>query len=192
MKDKDKEKEKEKAEEAREAEAEEEGQQGLIDRRGFLLTVGGASLALAAAGSVAWTYDYLWPNAVLEPPKTFDAGPLSEYKEGVDSRWLQKERIFVVRRQRKLYALIGICTHLGCIPPWRPDEGLFHCPCHGSEFSIEGDVLRPPAPEPLYRPPIKISADGHLIVGTGLLGIRLPGQANRDPVRSSTSYELRV
>lgn len=44
------------------------------------------------------------------------------------------------------FALKGECTHLGCIPPWDSRKQKFVCPCHGSEFDAEGNVLRGPAP----------------------------------------------
>jgi cytochrome b6-f complex iron-sulfur subunit len=46
-------------------------------------------------------------------------------------------------------ALYQRCTHLGCSVPWDQDTGQFVCPCHSSGFSVEGDVLDPPAPSPL-------------------------------------------
>jgi cytochrome b6-f complex iron-sulfur subunit len=165
---------------------------GRMGRRDFLITVGSGSVGVVAAGSVLWTYKYLFPNTLLEPPMMFNAGPVERYREGVSSELVGDQRVFVVRRQNNLYALVAICTHLGCVPPWRQSEGLFHCPCHGSKFSVEGDVLRGPAREPLYRAPVELTEDGQIRVGTGLLGIRLPWQANRDPERSSDRYVLRV
>lgn len=43
------------------------------------------------------------------------------------------------------------CTHLGCRQKWNPDRGLFECPCHGSEFDLEGNVKRGPATRPMPR-----------------------------------------
>ena len=60
--------------------------------------------------------------------------------------------------------LVPICTHLGCVPTFRPevappdlgpdwDGGLF-CPCHGSKFDLAGRVYRNvPAPTNLVVPP---------------------------------------
>lgn len=163
-----------------------------IGRRDFLIAVGNSAIGLAAAGSLAVSYEFMVPKALRQPAMAFKAGSVASYEQGVDSRWLDKERVFIVRREKSLYALIGICTHLGCIPPWQPGDGLFYCPCHGSKFSITGDVLRGPAREPLYRPPIAVDAEGVLRVGTGLLGIRLPQQANLAPERSREGFELRV
>lgn len=41
------------------------------------------------------------------------------------------------------------CSHMGCKLEWNPDEGTWECPCHGSGFSKEGELLRGPAQENL-------------------------------------------
>jgi cytochrome b6-f complex iron-sulfur subunit len=44
------------------------------------------------------------------------------------------------------YGLNAVCTHLGCVVPWNPNENKFMCPCHGSQYNNEGKVVRGPAP----------------------------------------------
>ncbi|MBV1916299.1 MAG: ubiquinol-cytochrome c reductase iron-sulfur subunit [Pseudomonadales bacterium] len=72
--------------------------------------------------------------------------------------------------------LVGICTHLGCSPKYRPelapedlgDEWLggFFCPCHGSRFDLAGRVYKGvPAPTNLTVPPYKYTSDTTLIIG---------------------------
>ena len=73
--------------------------------------------------------------------------------------------------------LIGICTHLGCAPQYRPEVGAadlggdqwfggFYCPCHGSKFDLAGRVLKGvPAPVNLEVPPYKFETEGLLIIG---------------------------
>ena len=72
--------------------------------------------------------------------------------------------------------LVGICTHLGCAPSYRPEvapadlgpewEGGFFCPCHGSRFDLAGRVYASvPAPTNLVVPPHKYLADGRILVG---------------------------
>jgi nitrite reductase/ring-hydroxylating ferredoxin subunit len=46
-----------------------------------------------------------------------------------------------------VYAVSLICTHLGCIVASRPDG--FECPCHGSRFASDGEVVKGPAPAAL-------------------------------------------
>ncbi len=72
--------------------------------------------------------------------------------------------------------VIGICTHLGCSPSYRPDiapadlgadwDGGFFCPCHGSKFDLAGRVYKGvPAPTNLEIPPYRYVDDSTIIVG---------------------------
>ncbi|MDC3180563.1 ubiquinol-cytochrome c reductase iron-sulfur subunit [Gammaproteobacteria bacterium] len=69
--------------------------------------------------------------------------------------------------------LLGVCTHLGCAPTYRPEKGAidkdwpggFFCSCHGSKFDLAGRVFSGvPAPTNLEVPPYHIK-DGKLVVG---------------------------
>lgn len=73
--------------------------------------------------------------------------------------------------------LIGICTHLGCVPLFRPDiapadlgmgwPGGFYCPCHGSKFDLAGRVFKNvPAPVNLVVPPHQYLTGSLLRIGT--------------------------
>lgn len=81
-----------------------------------------------------------------------------------------------VRSLRPPYlVLTAICTHLGCIPSFRPEvnppdlpnwPGGFYCPCHGSRFDLAGRVFRNvPAPKNLEVPPYRFDSDQRLTVG---------------------------
>lgn len=59
--------------------------------------------------------------------------------------------------------VIGICTHLGCIPN-RSKEG-WDCPCHGSQYDNSGRVLSGPAPRNLDIPPYSFDGNGKIIIG---------------------------
>jgi ubiquinol-cytochrome c reductase iron-sulfur subunit len=73
--------------------------------------------------------------------------------------------------------LIGICTHLGCSPTYRPDVGAadlggdawkggFFCPCHGSRFDLAGRVFKGvPAPLNLEVPPHRYLSEDEILVG---------------------------
>ena len=53
-------------------------------------------------------------------------------------------------------AMSRTCTHLGCSVPWDEEKKMFICPCHGSTFSLKGEVLSAPAPRPLDTFPVRI------------------------------------
>lgn len=60
--------------------------------------------------------------------------------------------------------VVGICTHLGCVPNKTADGWL--CPCHGSVFDNSGRILKGPAPRNLELPPYEIIGDGKMRLGT--------------------------
>jgi cytochrome b6-f complex iron-sulfur subunit len=79
-----------------------------------------------------------------------------------------------------LVALFWRCRHLGCTVPWNEDEvfklgsgetvtGVFHCPCHGSVYTRDGQIQAGPAPGPLDLMEMTIGADGTVTVDTGAI-----------------------
>lgn len=72
--------------------------------------------------------------------------------------------------------MIGLCTHLGCAPTYRPEvapddlgedwKGGFYCPCHGSRFDLAGRVYKGvPAPSNMEIPPYRYINDTLIEVG---------------------------
>lgn len=61
------------------------------------------------------------------------------------------EPVLVVRNPdtKQLSAVNPICTHQGCTVEWKADKKMFACPCHGSEFALDGKVIEKPAKKPL-------------------------------------------
>ncbi|WP_437202885.1 FAD-dependent oxidoreductase [Planctomicrobium sp. SH664] len=51
----------------------------------------------------------------------------------------------------KIQSCSAICTHMGCVVNWNPGEQTWDCPCHGSRFSTDGQVIAGPAETPLAR-----------------------------------------
>ena len=75
-----------------------------------------------------------------------------------------------------LWVAVGICTHLGCSPTFRPEVGPadlgadwlggFFCPCHQSKFDLAGRVFKGvPAPTNLVVPPHKYLSDTSILIG---------------------------
>jgi len=72
--------------------------------------------------------------------------------------------VWVIKHSSTEFTVFSpICTHLGCRYNWDAGAREFHCPCHGSVFSIEGKVLGGPAPRPLDTLPHRIES-GELFV----------------------------
>jgi len=75
----------------------------------------------------------------------------------------------------ELLVLVGICTHLGCIPEFMPDaggalgtswQGGYFCPCHGSRYDLAGRVFQNvPAPYNLPVPPYRFVSDTVIRIG---------------------------
>jgi cytochrome b6-f complex iron-sulfur subunit len=107
----------------------------------------------------------LFPRVLFEPPTAFKAGPPSAFNVGeVSERYMREYRVWIVREEEGLYALSGICTHLGCTPRWLGPENKFKCPCHGSGFRRDGSNFEGPAPRPLERVKITRSDDGQVLI----------------------------
>jgi ubiquinol-cytochrome c reductase iron-sulfur subunit len=81
----------------------------------------------------------------------------------------------------EVMVLVGICTHLGCSPTYRPElapadlgaewKGGFFCPCHGSKFDLAGRVYQGvPAPINLEVPPYHFQGDNTVIIGEDAKG----------------------
>lgn len=71
-----------------------------------------------------------------------------------------------VRGDPKYLVLLGVCTHLGCVPV--SHAGNYHgwfCPCHGSHYDTSGRIRQGPAPLNLAVPPYKYMDDTHIVVG---------------------------
>lgn len=66
---------------------------------------------------------------------------------------LDGEKLAVYRdKTNQLHIVSSVCTHLGCIVKWNTAEHSWDCPCHGSRFSVEGEVLEGPAYRNLSSP----------------------------------------
>jgi ubiquinol-cytochrome c reductase iron-sulfur subunit len=127
---------------------------------------------------VAWRGKPVWilnrTPAVLETLKTMDnllSDPHSRESIQPDSSKNPTRSI-----KPEIFVAIGLCTHLGCSPTFRPEiaphdlgadwKGGFFCPCHGSRFDLAGRVYSGvPAPTNLEVPPHRYLKDTLLIIG---------------------------
>ena len=80
-------------------------------------------------------------------------GDVTELEPGSGDVFRMDGREVAVSRDEDggLHAVSAICTHLRCIVSWNVSEGTWDCPCHGSRFGVDGEVISAPATEPLER-----------------------------------------
>jgi ubiquinol-cytochrome c reductase iron-sulfur subunit len=171
-----------------------------VTKRDFLKLVTGASAAIGTA-AIGWTFiDYMDPSkdVLAVSSVEVDLTPIVE-GQGITVLW-QGKPIFVRHRtpaeiksaedvplaqliepqsdadrvkagHDQWIVLIGICTHLGCVPlgnkPTDPrgDWGGWFCPCHGSQYDTSGRVRHGPAPLNLFLPPYAFQSDTKIKLG---------------------------
>lgn len=142
-------------------------------RRNFLWALFATPFALAWTAlaattgiSLLATARFMFPNVLVEPPSRFKVGATSDFPlNTVGTRFTSQYGVWIVHTDQYdgrnlLYALISVCTHLGCTPSWLDGEQKFKCPCHGSGFYITGINFEGPAPRPLERAGVRIAEDG--------------------------------
>jgi len=128
--------------------------------------------------TVAWRGKPVWvvrrtPDMLENLPKM--DGDLSdpESNESIQPDYCKNESRAI---KDEFLVVVGVCTHLGCAPLYRPaigspdmDEGWqggFFCPCHGSKFDLAGRVYKSvPAPTNLEIPPYHFKADNVIRIG---------------------------
>ncbi len=134
-------------------------------RRDFVLLVFGwiGTLGSLSAATLAGMRGLL-PNLLDEPNQRFRAGKPEDYSDG-SVAFLDEIRTFLIRKGDGFRAMSGICTHLGCTVN-RADSG-YRCPCHGSLFDEDGNVLSGPAPRALDSFGIAQARDGRLVIDRG-------------------------
>ena len=156
-----------------------------FNRRTFI--VGGVGgLIVASTGGIYASMKSLYPTVNYEPSLKAEIG-LPEEFTGNSMRQVQVggRKISVMKGDNGLYALVRNCTHMGCIPYLSDEEQLFRCPCHGSVFTLEGDVVKGPAPEPLYRASITVNPRGRVEINGAIV-------ENDINLRSKPPFSLEV
>ncbi len=133
--------------------------------------IGGAWATFAAgffALPTAATLRFMMPNVLEQEEPKVRCGPLSKYAAmqsgdvNEDFKPVKPFGFWIIREEDRISALSIICTHLGCIPSWLPNDRKFKCPCHGSGFKPDGVNFEGPAPRPLER--FKIYTEGDEVI----------------------------
>ena len=118
------------------------------------------AFVMAMLGSVR----LLVPSVFPEPNSRVKLGKPAQFARG-SSTYFQRCRLWVFRDDDGFHAVSSVCTHLGCVAE-RDAEGQYLCPCHGSKFDDQGNVLSGPAPKGLVWVELSISPEGQLVADT--------------------------
>lgn len=151
-----------------------------MERRTLLARASGALGAILAGGlGLPAIFYLLAPSRRAAASAWLDAANLSDLDTGhpeevtlrrtrLDGWKLASEKTtaWLVRiNENEVVALAPQCTHLGCAYHFDEKKREFVCPCHTSNFSLDGKVLSGPAPRPLDRYDVKIENNRVLIGG---------------------------
>jgi cytochrome b6-f complex iron-sulfur subunit len=132
-----------------------------IARRDFLSFAAFGTVILSAITVLAETLRIIKPNVHYEESRKFKIGKPENFPVGTVKK-LEEEKVFIFAEDDGFYAISSICTHLGCIV-YSTETG-FQCPCHGSKYDAEGNVVGGPAPRGLSWYEISQAVDGTLVV----------------------------
>lgn len=136
-----------------------------LDRRAFVMCGAGALAAFAGACASLVTVRVQPVDGVIRlspadhPSLIGPGGWLKVQPEAWDSP------VYVLALDGGYAAVSPICTHQGCTVDIQGPRLV--CPCHGSTYDREGNVLRGPAPQSLRRYPVRTTAGGEILVDIG-------------------------
>ena len=129
-------------------------------RRDFLglasLWAAGSALMFATIGMMR-----LPKAAVLSSPSKKFLVKLPESLALGESFEPPGRSVVLFRDEEGVYALSKVCTHLGCLV--KKSSAGFDCPCHGSQFALDGTVVKGPAPQPLVWHKVTRVGSGYVV-----------------------------
>lgn len=132
-----------------------------ISREKFLRLCARIALGLAGMLGLGGLVRYFSHQSDPGPPNSYTLGLVKDFPQ--DGTLVRPDIPAVIYQSEgnfRAYSLI--CTHLGCT--LEESDGGFSCPCHGSYFSPDGEVLKGPAADDLPTLEVEITEDGELIV----------------------------
>jgi cytochrome b6-f complex iron-sulfur subunit len=132
-----------------------------ISRRDFLKLSAGGLLGLSGILGIGGLIRFLSFEPDPPPPQQFDVGLSSNYPLG-SRTVLQAIPAILIRSDDGFRALSLTCPHLGCTVEAKPDE--FVCPCHGSRYDKEGQLLEGPSTKALKSLRVEVTPNDKLII----------------------------
>ncbi len=147
-----------------------EGKPRKLSRRGFTrnaaMAASGVVLAEVGAGFL-W---FFWPNKTGAFGSDITVSASEIPAAGAEPVRNTAGKFWLVHNDDGLLALYTKCPHLGCAVPFVPNGNPpFQCPCHGSQYDINGVRVAGPAPRPMDYMPITVDDSGNAIVATGAI-----------------------
>ena len=142
-----------------------------VSRRNFLTTSINVLIGVWAAAAAVLSgfagIRYIWPTEKTAGPPGEDkvSFPVADLHEGGMKKILIGGKpVGIIKSSEKLYALSLICTHLGCIVNWHPEQNRLICPCQPAKYDLNGAVVAGPPPRPLPSYEVKVTGD-KIVVG---------------------------
>jgi nitrite reductase/ring-hydroxylating ferredoxin subunit len=136
---------------------------GTPSRRAVLATLAACGCACAMSSTASAAPEDRAPPA--KPAKS-DLGPVADFgADGVVDKFARDKQFLVFRKGDTLHASSSLCTHKRCILKKSPDATILKCPCHQSDFDLDGIPMGGPAKTSLIRYGITIE-NGRVFVDT--------------------------
>ncbi len=122
-----------------------------VNRREFLNLAWLATLGFFFVDIAGVTYFFAMPRfREGEFGGLFTVGKLSQLPTvGSAPVNFPKVKLWLANTEEGIKAIYKVCTHLGCLYNWSDQEVKFICPCHGSQFEVDGAFIQGPAPRDL-------------------------------------------
>jgi len=133
-----------------------------VERRDFLALAALWSFFGTIAAALLGTIKLPIPTVFPETDSRFPVGKPKDFPAGQRVH-LPRRRLWVVSDENGIAAVSTVCPHLGCLVA-RQEDGSYTCPCHGSRFDVEGNVIGGPAPRGLVWVEVSLGPDGRLII----------------------------
>ena len=131
-------------------------------------------VALAASAGTGWFILQKWlPWISQGPDGRWRLGPGDRFPPGT-ATLLRRANAILVHDQNGVHALSAVCTHQSCTVYCGREDKVITCPCHGSLFSLDGEVKRGPAQSPLPWLAVTLE-DGELVLDATRTVPRSPG-----------------
>ena len=84
---------------------------------------------------------FFFPRVLFEPDTVHNMGYPADFQIGVDEKYKQAYRIWVVKEPPRLFCIFAKCTHLGCTPDWKPAEEQIQVPVSWQRVHAGGNQL---------------------------------------------------